>query len=766
MLLKLKKTSSIPAVCPFHHQLEQHSQHQHNHDNQKYQQHQKQQQQQQQQQQQPQHQQQQQHQQLQQQQQDSESTTTTHQNCKATTTTSLPQPFESIPGPKPSLPFIGTNWTYLPLVGPFAGLDLNEINQLKYSKYGPIIKEELVPGYPMLTIFEPSDIKQVFKSEATCPARPALEYIVKHRKSDPERYPNIGLANMMGSEWRELRSKLAPVMLSKGLKGRFIESQNRVSSRLVEFVRNKSSSSSSLVDVNQNVNINNNSIYNERTSNRREKNGNNIRYDSVLDEEDVQDEDFLMMKPTSATTDNSQDFRINYENSNFNDDIYYAITTSNLTSSWTSSLSKSQELTSQMATTTTAATRIKTPETTTTSTKSHVIDNVQDIFSRYAMESIMNLCISHEITCLDDTKATLAAEDGEKILSAAMLFFEAQHKLYYGSRILNFFNHENQYEQLCASHNDIHDIASKYIDRVIRRLENDCISEMERETILDTLYRSKAFTNMLDIKASIVDFIIGGIYPLANALTMTLYLLATNPSAQERVYDEIKTHLNVRKKSTSASQKQNNNNNNIDNRFCFTRNYMSNNNNNNDDYIEHHHQSNLNTNTYSNDDIELDLESLERLKYLKLCLKEAHRMMPTIPGIARIIQRDLTLSNYHVPKNTLVFCNSMTTCRMGKYFDRPDEFVPERWDRNSPLRDSSKNPDLNFAMLQFGYGSRKCIGHTFADLQMNIALAKLIRSYQIETVDPESNSTNLEREFNFIVVPKKPVKLRFIPRNE
>lgn len=543
------------------------------------------------------------------------------QNASAAITKSKYMPFNSIPGPSPSLPLIGTNWTYLPFIGHYNTNRLLDMNVNKFRRYGPIMKEEFGYGKPMLTIFDPSDIKQVFKSEESCPARPTLDYIVKHRRSDSKRYSNIGLANMMGKEWQELRSKIAPFLLSRELKNRTIVSQHRISTRLVEHIRKKT--------------------------------------DNNLCEEG----------------------------------------------------------------------------------SSQIINNIQDVFSRYSMESIMNLCISHEISCFGGRSSLGPDElDGELILEAAMNFFVAQHKLYYGHKLINYLDNR-PYKQLCESQNTIHDIASKYIDRALKEIntrvspaaykqDNDDVQEdsigslsessiIKEETVLESLYKSGKFSD-LDIKGTIVDFVTGGIYTLTNTLTMALFLLASNQIVQDKLYNEI--------------------------RQVFDNDY--------DNYEKNK----------TNSDIYIDLNKLEHLKYLKLCMKESYRMLPTIPGIARILQKDLVLSNFHVPKNTLVFCNSMTTCRLPEYFDDPDSFNPSRWDRNDKDYIYNRNPDLAFAILPFGHGVRKCVGHSFAELQTYIALTKLIRNFKIETIDGE-DAHNIELDFNFIVVPRKPVRLRFTPRN-
>lgn len=503
-------------------------------------------------------------------------------------------PFEAIPGPKPSLPLIGTNWIYFPIVGYYKSMKLHDANLNKYHRYGPIMKEEYQRGHPSVTIFDPSDIRKVFMREGTCPSRPVLPYVIRHRQSDPSRYPNIGLANMMGQEWFELRSQLAPLLLSKELKKRHIGSQNRISTRLVDYIKN--------------------------------------------------------LLPANESTGGR-------------------------------------------------------------------VANIQEVFYRFSMESIMNLCINQELGCLNLTGGdsyNAAISDGELIFQAAMNFFEAQHRLYYGLSLWKYFDTE-PYRLLRDSQNSIHDIASKYIDVALDELKrksgkHPCVSQDcdEHESLIETLYSTNKF-NDLEIKSTIVDFIGGGIYTVANTLTMALFLLAANPSVQEQLYQEI---CQVFEDKTELGS-----------------------------------------------DIHIDMEKLEQLKFLKHCLKESYRLLPTIPGIARTLQKETVLSNYIVPKDTLVFCNFMVTCRLPQYFEDPDSYNPNRWERTGKIKG-----DLAFSLLPFGHGVRKCIGHNFAELEIYVALAKLIRSFKVRTVNNQ-DANSLDLSYKFIVVPEKPVTLQFIPRD-
>lgn len=65
---------------------------------------------------------------------------------------------------------------------------------------------------------------------------------------------------------------------------------------------------------------------------------------------------------------------------------------------------------------------------------------------------------------------------------------------------------------------------------------------------------------------------------------------------------------------------------------------------------------------------------------------------------------------------------------MKEFVSKPKEFLPERWMKGSEI--SGENYIHPFASLPYGHGARICLGRRFADLEIQILLAKV--KYTVE----------------------------------
>ncbi|XP_069674486.1 cytochrome P450 302a1, mitochondrial [Periplaneta americana] len=116
------------------------------------------------------------------------------------------RPFNEIPGPK-SLPVVGTLWKYLPIFGEYSFKKLHVNGYRKLMQYGPLVREEIVPGVNIVWVFTPSDIEQVFRHEGRYPERRSHLALQKYRQDRPNVYNTGGLLPTNGPEWWRLRSE-------------------------------------------------------------------------------------------------------------------------------------------------------------------------------------------------------------------------------------------------------------------------------------------------------------------------------------------------------------------------------------------------------------------------------------------------------------------------------------------------------------------------------------------------------------------------------
>ncbi|XP_057666302.1 cytochrome P450 315a1, mitochondrial [Diorhabda carinulata] len=148
------------------------------------------------------------------------------------------------------------------------------------------------------------------------------------------------------------------------------------------------------------------------------------------------------------------------------------------------------------------------------------------------------------------------------------------------------------------------------------------------------------------------------------------------------------------------------------------------------------------------------LRSDPKTNYSKNIVRESLRLYPVAPFLTRVLPEDAVICGYNVPAGTAVVMSVYTSGRNGKYFKRPDVFLPERWDRGG-MNDSS----VRQASLPFSMGPRSCVGKKIAEIQLTVTLSKLIENFNIDVVNDE------EIDDVLVMVPQPSKPLRLIFRN-
>ncbi|KAF4628517.1 hypothetical protein G7Y89_g9634 [Cudoniella acicularis] len=128
----------------------------------------------------------------------------------------------------------------------------------------------------------------------------------------------------------------------------------------------------------------------------------------------------------------------------------------------------------------------------------------------------------------------------------------------------------------------------------------------------------------------------------------------------------------------------------------------------------------------------------ENCKYLRACLDEAMRLCPSVPSnIPRVIgEEGIKVIDEELPGGMWVSVPNFTLFRNAKYFDRPHDYIPERWIADESTGYSHEDVKLSQDAFQpFSLGPRHCIARNLALREMTFALARVFYLFDVEPVD-------------------------------
>ena len=123
-------------------------------------------------------------------------------------------------------------------------------------------------------------------------------------------------------------------------------------------------------------------------------------------------------------------------------------------------------------------------------------------------------------------------------------------------------------------------------------------------------------------------------------------------------------------------------------------------------------------------------EHLRRLTYLRNVFRETLRLYPPLTFIPRVAASDTSIGGRRVRRGTMVMLSPWTMHRHRRLWGDPETFDPGRFD---PDRERTHVPG---AYLPFGAGPRVCVGAAFATTESTLILARLVRAYDLEVLDP------------------------------
>ena len=122
----------------------------------------------------------------------------------------------------------------------------------------------------------------------------------------------------------------------------------------------------------------------------------------------------------------------------------------------------------------------------------------------------------------------------------------------------------------------------------------------------------------------------------------------------------------------------------------------------------------------------IDFEDLGKLKYLGQVLQESLRMHPVAGGPIRVLEKELTVGGYRLPKGNNVLAEKYMCGHNPDIWMDPDVFDPERFSAPENI------PNFSTLYFPFSVGPRNCIGQTLAKFESKVILARVLRKFQFK----------------------------------
>jgi cytochrome P450 len=146
--------------------------------------------------------------------------------------------------------------------------------------------------------------------------------------------------------------------------------------------------------------------------------------------------------------------------------------------------------------------------------------------------------------------------------------------------------------------------------------------------------------------------------------------------------------------------------------------------------------------TLAPDPAAYSFDQMEQLVFLEACASETMRLKPVAPFIALQALRDSVVGDVAVPRGTMIWGVLRHDSVSERHFGDAAAFEPQRWlaDAAQPLSAAAKR-----AAMPFGAGPRMCPGRYLALLEMKMAMAMLLASFDIEAVDTPDGQPAQER---------------------
>ncbi len=122
------------------------------------------------------------------------------------------------------------------------------------------------------------------------------------------------------------------------------------------------------------------------------------------------------------------------------------------------------------------------------------------------------------------------------------------------------------------------------------------------------------------------------------------------------------------------------------------------------------------------------VNEIAKLKYTEAVVNEVLRMKSVTPFLIHDAIEDVVIEDVLVKKGTMIM-NTLTLAHGDSdYFERPEEFIPERWIASGCPIHGNHSPKV---AMTFGAGTRYCPGAYMATLMMMMGISAMCKNFQV-----------------------------------
>jgi cytochrome P450 len=128
-----------------------------------------------------------------------------------------------------------------------------------------------------------------------------------------------------------------------------------------------------------------------------------------------------------------------------------------------------------------------------------------------------------------------------------------------------------------------------------------------------------------------------------------------------------------------------------------------------------------------------EIDGSESDEYLTATITEILRLRPVLPNAEpRLTKREVEIGGVRYPPGVVLLASAFLIQRDPEIYPEPHAFRPERFLGTSPG---------TYTWIPFGGGRRRCLGASFAMVEMKVVLRAALRRFELTAASPEPEAT-------------------------